>query len=255
MAKPGRGPESAGSGVTPEHWPRRGRCSLCWVWITRRFLGGGGSRRETVVVLAQPETRTREPARSALPTRCSGRGRLILCVYGHQSNIQVDWTDPFGLWPGWHRRLSEFARLILFDPRGMGGSDRVATPSLEERMDDLRAVLDAVGSRRTALLGVEAGAWMPMLFAATHPERTLALVLYAPRPRMTWTADYPWGPTPDAALPRSRRLHTSATSNGGAEARRTRDPRCTISCRAWSGAWSSSAGCTGATASAQARER
>jgi class 3 adenylate cyclase/pimeloyl-ACP methyl ester carboxylesterase len=156
-------------------------------------------KRDTVVV--QPETRYTKAGDVSVAYQVVGEGPVdLVCVYGsHQSNIQVDWTDPSGLWPAWHRKLAAFSRLILFDPRGMGGSDRVATPGLEERMDDLRAVLDAVGSSRAALLGMSAGAWMPALFAATHPERTLALVLYAPLPRMTWAPDFPWGPTADAA--------------------------------------------------------
>ena len=149
----------------------------------------------------QPETRYTKAGDVSIAYQVFGEGPVdLVCVYGsHQSNIQVDWTDPSGLWPNWHQKLAQFSRLILFDPRGMGGSDRVATQGLEERMDDLRAVLDAVGSSRAALLGMSAGAWMPALFAATHPERTLALVLYAPLPRMTWAPDFPWGPTADAA--------------------------------------------------------
>ena len=76
-------------------------------------------------------------------------------------------------------RLAAFSRLIMFDKRGTGLSDRVAgIATLEERMDDVRAVMDAVGSERAALFGVPRAAPMSMLFAATYPERTRALVLY-----------------------------------------------------------------------------
>src|SRR6266702_180709 len=76
-------------------------------------------------------------------------------------------------------RLASFSRLILFDKRGTGLSDRVADmPSLEVRMDDVRAVMDAVGSERAAFFGISEGGPMSILFAATHPQRTSALILY-----------------------------------------------------------------------------
>jgi class 3 adenylate cyclase/pimeloyl-ACP methyl ester carboxylesterase len=90
--------------------------------------------------------------------------------------------------------LTRFSRLILLDKRGTGLSDRPAQmPILETRMDDLRAVLDAVGSTRTVLLGSVEGAQMTALYAATYPERTVALVLYNPAARMMAAPDYPWG--------------------------------------------------------------
>ena len=77
-------------------------------------------------------------------------------------------------------RFASFCRLILFDKRGTGLSDRVtAIPTLEERMDDVRAVMDAVGSKQAALVGYSEGGPMCVLFSATYPERTSALVLYA----------------------------------------------------------------------------
>ena len=85
-------------------------------------------------------------------------------------------------------------RLILFDKRGTGLSDRVSPerlPDLETRMDDVRAVLDAVGSERAVLLGISEGGPMSTLFAATHPQRTLALVLMGTFPRQMWAPDYP----------------------------------------------------------------
>jgi class 3 adenylate cyclase len=87
-------------------------------------------------------------------------------------------------------------RVIRFDKRGTGASDRVTgVPSLEERMDDVRAVMDAVGSDRAALLGHVDGAAMAMLFAATYPDRVFALVLFQGKPRFVRAPDFPWAPT------------------------------------------------------------
>ncbi len=93
-------------------------------------------------------------------------------------------------------RLASFSRLVLFDKRGMGLSDRFeGVATLEERMDDVRAVMDAVGLERAALFGVSEGAPMSLLFAATYPERVQALVLFAGFARTTQAPDYPWGVT------------------------------------------------------------
>lgn len=92
--------------------------------------------------------------------------------------------------------LAERMRVIRFDKRGTGASDRVSgVPSLEERMDDVRAVMDAVGSERAALLGHVDGAAMAILFAATYPERVFALVLFQGKPRFVRAPDFPWVPT------------------------------------------------------------
>lgn len=93
-------------------------------------------------------------------------------------------------------RLSSHARVITFDKRGTGGSDPVAgAPSLEERMDDVRAVMDATRSSCAALLGVADGGAMSILFAATYPERTFGLGLFRAKPRYVWAPDFPWAPT------------------------------------------------------------
>ena len=97
-----------------------------------------------------------------------------------------------------YERISRFSRLIKFDRRGTGLSDRVReTPSLETRMDDVRAVLDAVGAHRAALFGTFEAAAMCMLFAASYPERTSGLVLYNPVAKGSWAPDYPWAMTAD----------------------------------------------------------
>jgi class 3 adenylate cyclase len=92
--------------------------------------------------------------------------------------------------------LTRRMRVIRFDKRGTGASDRVSgVPSLEERMDDVRAVMDAVGAERAALLGHVDGAALAMLFAATYPERVFALVLFQGKPRFVRALDFPWAPT------------------------------------------------------------
>ena len=93
-------------------------------------------------------------------------------------------------------RAARFARVIFFDKRGTGMSDRPAgIPTLEERIDDIRAVMDAAQSQRAHVMGLSEGGSMAMLFAATFPDRTRSLLLYGARPRWTRTPDYPWGPT------------------------------------------------------------
>jgi pimeloyl-ACP methyl ester carboxylesterase len=118
----------------------------------------------------------------------------LVYVPGFVSHIELRWNVPtfaHGL-----EQLGTFSRLLLFDKRGTGMSDRVAgAPTLEARMDDLRAVMDAAGSRRAAVFGVAEGAPMSLLFAATYPERTAALVLRGGFPRTMWAPDYPWGRT------------------------------------------------------------
>jgi pimeloyl-ACP methyl ester carboxylesterase/DNA-binding winged helix-turn-helix (wHTH) protein len=126
-----------------------------------------------------------------------GDGPLdLVFVMGWVSHLEYFWTEPS--FARFLRRLSSFARLILFDKRGTGLSDRVpvdALPTLEQRMDDVRAVMDAVGSKRAALCGVSEGGAMAALFAATHPERTAALVMIGSYAKRIRDASYPWGPT------------------------------------------------------------
>jgi len=112
------------------------------------------------------------------------------------THVELIWEIP-GL-AAYLQRIASFARLILFDKRGTGMSDRVSgAPSLETRMDDVRAVMDAAGSERAALIGVSEGGPMAILFAATYPERTAALVVRSAFPRSMWAHDYPWGRSDD----------------------------------------------------------
>ena len=120
----------------------------------------------------------------------------LVYVPGFVSHVEHAWEDPdFALFLG---RLASFSRLILFDKRGTGLSDRVPVqklPTLEERMDDVRAVMDAAGSEKAALFGVSEGGPMSMLFATTYPERISALVLYGTYAKRVRGDDYPWAPT------------------------------------------------------------
>ncbi len=122
-----------------------------------------------------------------------GEGPLdLVLVPGWMSNIEVFWEEPLAA--RFFERLASFSRLILFDKRGTGLSDRVAdVPNLETRMDDVRAVLDAVGSSRAALLGYSEGGPMCALFAATYPDRTAALIMIGSYARRIWAPDYPCG--------------------------------------------------------------
>jgi class 3 adenylate cyclase/pimeloyl-ACP methyl ester carboxylesterase len=127
----------------------------------------------------------------------AGKGPVDLVVApGWVSNVAAAWTSPPHRY--FYTRLSAFCRLFLFDKRGTGMSDRdVAVPTMEERMDDLRAVMDAVGVRKTAIFGISEGGSLAMLFAATHPKRTTKLALYGTFARRLWSPDYPWAPTPE----------------------------------------------------------
>jgi pimeloyl-ACP methyl ester carboxylesterase len=111
---------------------------------------------------------------------------------GIWSNLDVMWEEP--RWARYLDRLASFSRLIVFDMRGVGLSDRgPGPPFLEKQMDDLRAVMDAAGSESAALLGGARGGAMTMLFAATYPERTKALILYAALAKTVRSADHPYG--------------------------------------------------------------
>ena len=121
----------------------------------------------------------------------------LVFVPGFVTHMELQWRLPgFGEFLG---DLGSFSRLIRFDKRGTGMSDPVTgAPNLETRMDDVRAVMDAVGSRRAAFYGLSEGAAMSILFAATYPERTAALILRSCSPRTMWAADFPWGRSEDA---------------------------------------------------------
>ena len=144
-----------------------------------------------------PETRYARSGDVNIAYQVIGDGPLdLVYVPGWVSNIEAMWEEP--AMARFLHRLAAFSRLILFDKRGTGLSDRVPNdrlPSLEQRMDDVRAVLDAAGSERTALFGHSEGGNMCMLFAATYPQRTAALVTLAVFAKRIRSHDYPWAPT------------------------------------------------------------
>ena len=126
----------------------------------------------------------------------TGGGAIdLVLVPGFVSHLEVDWEEPRSA--HFLDRLGSFARLIRFDKRGTGLSDRPGgLPDLETRMDDVRAVMDAVGSERAALFGYSEGGPMSVLFTATYPDRVSALVLYGSyAKRVDPDDDYPWAPT------------------------------------------------------------
>jgi len=118
----------------------------------------------------------------------------LVIVPGWVSNIDCFWEEPS--MERFLKRLASFCRVILFDKRGTGLSDRITeTPTLEERMDDVRAVMDAVGSKKAALLGYSEGGPMCALFAATYPNRTRSIVMIGAYARRLQAPNYPWGQT------------------------------------------------------------
>jgi class 3 adenylate cyclase len=126
----------------------------------------------------QPRTRYAKSGDLNVAYQVVGDGQIdLVFTFGWASHLDFQWTDP--TLTRFLRRLAQFARVIVFDKRGVGLSDPVLqAPTLEERMDDIRAVMDAVGSERAALIGYSEGGAMAALYAAAHPERTIALVMY-----------------------------------------------------------------------------
>jgi len=149
-----------------------------------------------------PETRYAKSGDVNIAYQVVGDGPTdLVYVPGWVSNVELIWEKPKPT--RFLERLASFSRLILFDKRGTGMSDRVSNgrlPTLEERMDDVRAVLDAVGSKRAALVGHSEGGSMSLLFAATYPERARALVLIGVFARRIRTDDYPWAPSLEERL-------------------------------------------------------
>jgi pimeloyl-ACP methyl ester carboxylesterase len=148
---------------------------------------------------ARPETRYTKSGDLNIAYQVVGDGPLdLIYVPGWISNVELNWEEPA------HAhvldRLASFSRLILFDKRGTGMSDPVpldGLPTLEERMDDVRAVLDAVECQQAALFGFSEGGLMSILFAATYPERITALALYGTFAKRIKSPDYPWAPSPE----------------------------------------------------------
>ena len=162
---------------------------------TQTLVEGVVGRRTWV----EPVTHYAKSGDASIAYQVIGEGPFdLVYVAGWISNIEMMWEEP-----GHARflsRLASFSRLLLIDKRGTGLSDRVPEselPTLEQRMDDVRAVMDAVGSARAAILGHSEGGNMAMLFAATYPQRTMALITFGVFAKRVWSADYPWAPTPE----------------------------------------------------------
>jgi pimeloyl-ACP methyl ester carboxylesterase/DNA-binding winged helix-turn-helix (wHTH) protein len=162
-------------------------------------LGREAARADDFAQERPPETMYARSGEVNIAYQVVGDAPLdLVFVMGWVSHVEYFWREPS--FARFLRRLSSFSRLILFDKRGTGLSDRVPInrlPTLEQRMDDVRAVLDAVGSERAALCGVSEGGPMCSLFAATYPEKTSALVMIGTYAKRVRDADYPWAPTPE----------------------------------------------------------
>jgi pimeloyl-ACP methyl ester carboxylesterase/class 3 adenylate cyclase len=159
-----------------------------------------------------PETRYAPAGKLNIAYQVFGRGPIdLVLVPGWLSNIEVFWEEPNIV--RFFEKLATFSRLILFDKRGTGLSDRgIEAATLEERMDDVRAVLDAVGSSKAALLGYSEGGTMCMLFAATYPERTAALITIGSFARRLLAPDYPYFTTREEAF---KAVEAAAADWGG----------------------------------------
>lgn len=142
-----------------------------------------------------PETRYAKSGDINIAYQVIGDGAIdLVFVMGWVSHLDWFWQEPS--FARFLKRLASFSRLIQFDKRGTGLSDRsVDLATFDQRMDDIRAVMDAVESERAALVGISEGAAMSTLFAATYPERTAALILIGGFARRSWAPDYPWGST------------------------------------------------------------
>jgi pimeloyl-ACP methyl ester carboxylesterase/DNA-binding CsgD family transcriptional regulator len=145
--------------------------------------------------MLQPETRYARSGPVSVAYQVVGEGANdLVLVPGFVSHVEVAWEQP--RLARFLTRLASFARLIVFDKRGTGMSDPVPNPpSIDERMEDIGAVMDAVGSTRAAIFGISEGGTLSLLFAEAHPERTDAVVLYGSWARRLTGPDYPYGPT------------------------------------------------------------
>lgn len=144
-----------------------------------------------------PETRYARSGDCHIAYQVTGEGPIDLVFsQGYVTHLELEWEHPRPA--ALVQALSSFCRLIRFDKRGTGLSDRVAgIATIEERMDDLRAVMDAAGSERAVLLGASEGGSMSMLFSATWPERVRSLILCGAFARIAWAPDHRWGRTPE----------------------------------------------------------
>jgi pimeloyl-ACP methyl ester carboxylesterase len=145
-----------------------------------------------------PPTQYAKSGDASIAYQVVGDGPIdVVLVLGFATHLELQWESP--PFARFFERVSSFARLIIFDKRGTGLSDPVTdVPTLELRIDDVRAVMDAADSERAALFGISEGGPMSVLFAATHPERVTSLVLYGAMGRTTEAPDYPWASPAEA---------------------------------------------------------
>jgi pimeloyl-ACP methyl ester carboxylesterase len=141
----------------------------------------------------RPETKFTQSGDVSVAYQVIGDGpRDLLIVPGFISHLETAWENP--AYARFLERLASFCRLIQFDKRGTGLSDRVTgIPTLDERSDDVRAVLDAVGSKQTFLFGISEGGPMSVVFAASHPQRTSGLILYGSIAKGSWSPELSLG--------------------------------------------------------------
>ena len=158
-------------------------------------------------MIQRPETRYARSGDVMVAYQVTGEEHALDLVHaiGSVSHLELFWDVPEAAWL--IERLSSFSRLILFDKRGTGMSDRPpGAPTLEERTDDIRAVMDAAESERAFIFGSSEGAHMAAVFAATYPDRTAGLILWGAQARWTIAEDYPWGITEEEGLAEVERL-------------------------------------------------
>jgi pimeloyl-ACP methyl ester carboxylesterase len=180
----GRGDTSADSRSTAE---------------TNLLIGPAADQAPTVRITSDliPETRYAKSGDINIAYQLLGSGPIdLIYVPGWVSHLEYGWEEPS--LARFYRKLSSFSRLILFDKRGTGLSDQSTNlPTLEQRMDDVRAVMEAVGSERAVIFGMSEGGNMAMLFAATYPERSIALITFGVFAKRVYDPEYPWAPTPE----------------------------------------------------------
>jgi pimeloyl-ACP methyl ester carboxylesterase/class 3 adenylate cyclase len=148
--------------------------------------------------MSTPPTQYAKSGDASIAYQVVGEGPIdLVLVLGFATHLELQWESP--QFARFFERIGSFSRLILFDKRGTGLSDPVAeVPTLEQRVDDVRAVMDAAGSERAALFGISEGGPMAIMFAASHPDRAAALVLHGAMARTTEAPDYPWASPAEA---------------------------------------------------------
>jgi class 3 adenylate cyclase len=154
-----------------------------------------------------PDVRYTRSGDVAIAYQVVGRGDVdVVFIRGTVADLLASWDQP--LFVAHVEGLAQSGRVLLFDKRGSGLSDPVRqVPTLETRMDDVRAVMDAADSEHAVLWAGQEGTRIALLFAATYPERTRALVLYDPTARGLWAADYPWAPNEEEWRNELREIH------------------------------------------------